>query len=397
MGTILVLMTTRQRRSCMSSGHNLNLKHGGSAPTPNCKPNYISVMNYLFQFPTYVPTRAIDYSHSVIPSLSEAQLVENNGIGPSSPVNLPTSVGHIVPPTSHSPHDRDAVANNSPINYNWYTGNNVLGQTVSSSITNFHFSPCNDNTVESLYGYDDVHYNSFIFWASSGPFQNASLIPQLASDVGNPMLSDQLVSNLSNFTTIETNFSILNNQLVTNLSNVSSLTPFIAGTTNDILKDPKLPPCDVTVTGCVDSPCDPGDAACTAIQNHTYTNPNMGLIDVGEKVNLTEVTAFDVVNAIKSKVLDINGLLQSMNQSKFVNGTDVTKLKNDLQTSLVNGSNSVYSLINSSKSDEGLDKIHKLRSLIDGRQSTFQILNYPNNVEILNLVDDLRIALEKRK
>ena len=31
-------------------GHNLDLKHGGSANTPPCKPNYFSVMNQLYEF-----------------------------------------------------------------------------------------------------------------------------------------------------------------------------------------------------------------------------------------------------------------------------------------------------------------------------------------------------------
>ncbi len=30
-------------------GHTFQLRHGGAATEPNCKPNYLSVMNYLFQ------------------------------------------------------------------------------------------------------------------------------------------------------------------------------------------------------------------------------------------------------------------------------------------------------------------------------------------------------------
>jgi hypothetical protein len=30
-------------------GHNLNLKHGGNEHLPNFKPNYESIMNYMFQ------------------------------------------------------------------------------------------------------------------------------------------------------------------------------------------------------------------------------------------------------------------------------------------------------------------------------------------------------------
>jgi hypothetical protein len=366
-------------------GHNLNLKHAGSTHTPNCKPNYISVMNYLFQFPTYVPDREIDYSHSVIPSLKESALVENSGIGPSSPVNLDTSVGHTTASHPGLPHDLDAVANNSPINYNWFTGSTVLGQTVSSSITNFHFSACNDDDVNNtavggkLFGYDDVHYNSLVFWANSGPFQNATAPPpQIISDVKLPTLPDELVANLSSLSPLKS--SVID-------TNESSY---------DILKDPKLPPCDITVSGCQDSPCDSQDPECKSDKTHNFTNPELAPIDVGVPANETELTASDVLQAISSMVLDINGHIQSINQSEFANGTDVTKLKKDLQNSLVNASDSVYALINSSKSDDALGKILKLRSLVDGTHSSVQILQHPNNT-VLKLIDDLRIALEKRR
>lgn len=72
-------------------GHNLGLRHGGG-DNVHCKPNYLSVMNYLFQMPgQYVPTRPLDYSRSALPVLDETSLVEANGvIGPS---NWPTAFG----------------------------------------------------------------------------------------------------------------------------------------------------------------------------------------------------------------------------------------------------------------------------------------------------------------
>ena len=73
-------------------GHNLGLKHGGVVPTgilePNCKPNYQSVMNYLFQVrglltPQGVPT--IDLSRQVLPTLTESALAESSGLGAATP------------------------------------------------------------------------------------------------------------------------------------------------------------------------------------------------------------------------------------------------------------------------------------------------------------------------
>ena len=69
-------------------GHNLGLKHGGvvrsGAIEANCKPNYQSVMNYLFQvhgllLPSGSPT--IDLSRQELPSLTESALSEASGLG----------------------------------------------------------------------------------------------------------------------------------------------------------------------------------------------------------------------------------------------------------------------------------------------------------------------------
>jgi Ca2+-binding RTX toxin-like protein len=73
-------------------GHNLGLRHGGNDDI-NCKPNYFSVQSYLFQMSNYVSNRALDYSHSAVTALNEASLVEGNGLGQSTPTNLPSERG----------------------------------------------------------------------------------------------------------------------------------------------------------------------------------------------------------------------------------------------------------------------------------------------------------------
>lgn len=63
-------------------GHNLGLMHGG-ADNYNYKPNYISIMNYHFQFSGVLKsdgTTDLDYSDKKLPSLNEYSLTENNGI-----------------------------------------------------------------------------------------------------------------------------------------------------------------------------------------------------------------------------------------------------------------------------------------------------------------------------
>ncbi|HMK72697.1 MAG TPA: hypothetical protein VK454_05120 [Myxococcaceae bacterium] len=73
-------------------GHNLGLKHGGVVPSgliePNCKPNYQSVMNYLFEVSGLLTpggVRTIDLSRQELPALTESGLVEATGLGTASP------------------------------------------------------------------------------------------------------------------------------------------------------------------------------------------------------------------------------------------------------------------------------------------------------------------------
>lgn len=71
-------------------GHNLGLRHGGDVSLPTDKPNYLSVMNYLF--PGGIPFASrpgsttvagfrLDYSDQALPTLDESHLDETKGIG----------------------------------------------------------------------------------------------------------------------------------------------------------------------------------------------------------------------------------------------------------------------------------------------------------------------------
>jgi hypothetical protein len=64
-------------------GHALGLRHGGGDST-NCKPNFQSVMNYLFQvrlLPGFDGLAHADYSGQILPDLNEGSLDESTGIG----------------------------------------------------------------------------------------------------------------------------------------------------------------------------------------------------------------------------------------------------------------------------------------------------------------------------
>jgi len=65
-------------------GHNLGRRHGGDPTEPNCKPNYQSVMNYLFQVRGLITATGetqIGFSNQQLPALTEDSLVEQAGLG----------------------------------------------------------------------------------------------------------------------------------------------------------------------------------------------------------------------------------------------------------------------------------------------------------------------------
>jgi hypothetical protein len=61
-------------------GHNLGLRHGGG-DNINCKPNYLSVMNYSRQLPDFLAPRRLDYSRGALPTLNESAVSEALGVG----------------------------------------------------------------------------------------------------------------------------------------------------------------------------------------------------------------------------------------------------------------------------------------------------------------------------
>lgn len=70
-------------------GHALGLAHGGRDDI-NHRPNYLSNMNYFFQFGipfATTPGSALDYSGKALPTLNEASLDEANALDPASTYN----------------------------------------------------------------------------------------------------------------------------------------------------------------------------------------------------------------------------------------------------------------------------------------------------------------------
>jgi len=116
-------------------GHNLNLRHGGG-DNINRKPNYLSVMNYLFQMGSTVASRPLDYSRCVVAALNENGLSEPAGVGRSCPPGLWTFIQAM----------NLLVRTGTAIDYN--KDGNKVGIRVATDLNG-------DAAPSTLVGYDD--------------------------------------------------------------------------------------------------------------------------------------------------------------------------------------------------------------------------------------------------
>ena len=141
-------------------GHNLGLQHGGFEYT-NCKPNYVSVMNYTRQVPGPISPRIpLDYSRQKLPTLNEAGLSESDGLG--APVDSgPAFSGQIAfgplvcddqlcDTQSSSVVD---VSSTSPVD--WSQNGVEDAGPVGRDINNFSIAGCPASPGQMLEGYND--------------------------------------------------------------------------------------------------------------------------------------------------------------------------------------------------------------------------------------------------
>jgi RTX calcium-binding nonapeptide repeat (4 copies) len=148
-------------------GHNLALEHGGN-DAGNCEPNYLSVMSYSFQFSNLVSDRPLDYSRSALPTLNEAALNEQNGIGASTPPGLRTIYNGPGEPFQGP----RLTATGVPVDFNF---NGVINQQPVASNINEGLG-C-EVTGTTLTGFND--WNNLVYRAQPAEALNAFQISQL--------------------------------------------------------------------------------------------------------------------------------------------------------------------------------------------------------------------------
>jgi uncharacterized repeat protein (TIGR01451 family) len=166
-------------------GHTLGLDHGGGDRI-NCKPNYLSVMNYTLQIPILnigagIPQRPLDYSRRVLDPLNEnGALDETKGIG--GPAGWPTVYGVGGKQTT-------ARANAASIDWNEKDGLEKKAtadinfiSTIGPSSKDGGCDTASPN--ETLSGFDD--WNSIIYSFRDSPYFNdgvrGPVIPELTAD-----------------------------------------------------------------------------------------------------------------------------------------------------------------------------------------------------------------------
>lgn len=134
-------------------GHNLGLDHGGSDGVNN-KPNYLSVMNYLWQFSGIRRNGVfvLDYSRVALALLAEAALDETKGLGPGA---TGYATARFVPGVGGAPGTFVQVADAAaPIDWDGdgLTTSTALGFDVNGDAVQTPLQPCNDWQILKLRG-----------------------------------------------------------------------------------------------------------------------------------------------------------------------------------------------------------------------------------------------------
>lgn len=119
-------------------GHCLHLHHGGSVDTNN-KPNYISVMNYMYALPTLSDTGDIDYSNGSLAPLDENALSEIEGLGIAPSNHVYSLIQGQKRADVRSGDDPDAVDwNGNGVVDSGPIASDVNGDNVKETLTDFN-------------------------------------------------------------------------------------------------------------------------------------------------------------------------------------------------------------------------------------------------------------------
>jgi hypothetical protein len=169
-------------------GHTFNLRHGGpddgntsTDDLDNCKPNYLSVMNYAYQTTEYVSDRPIDFSRYV-----ESHLNEENGIDETAGFNPLDSRWNSI---AYGTPSRIPIVSSDGSNIDWNgDGDDTQTSVIDANVNHFNgVTKCMEDAYtgepvrKDLVGSDD--WNNLVFdFKSSVLFQDG--IHQATASIG---------------------------------------------------------------------------------------------------------------------------------------------------------------------------------------------------------------------
>lgn len=131
-------------------GHNLGLRHGGIDDI-NYKPNYLSIMNYLFTFSKPLRNRPLTYSSATLPRLDETKLNEPVGVtGANWDWTVYSAVSQNGSDTIYVP-----LAVPTDTNLDWDNDGDDTETAVQANINNYPKWKYYSAESEVLMGYDD--------------------------------------------------------------------------------------------------------------------------------------------------------------------------------------------------------------------------------------------------
>jgi len=164
-------------------GHNLGLGHGGGDGI-NCKPNYLSIMNYLRQMPVILPPAyyKLDYSRIELNPLNESSLNEIKGITTKIPLEIPDVL-------IYGTYGNQFNFVKRAIDWNY---NNNFEVNIPQDINLFRgIDACAKNTPgQFLKGYDD--WDNLIFITDQSKFGTAGSDPLAGLSIENGTLEEEL-------------------------------------------------------------------------------------------------------------------------------------------------------------------------------------------------------------
>jgi uncharacterized repeat protein (TIGR01451 family) len=166
-------------------GHTLALQHGGGDGF-NCKPNYLSVMNYMFQFASIDTTRPMDYT-STAKGTNLGPLNENGGLDETKGIGGPAGRKTVY---GVGGKQRTALANASSIDWNEINGLETSGTADVNFLAGIGPSSaqggCNTpSPSQNLSGFDD--WQNIVYNFRNSPYfadgAHGETIPELTGDM----------------------------------------------------------------------------------------------------------------------------------------------------------------------------------------------------------------------